>query len=82
MVTDTARIIQEQLMQGVQLVETATMLWKTVQHHSTLQHIQQELQQAESILDRVRAATISLVSAQCLATMDRIEDLWHSKKFV
>ena len=39
-VTDTMCIIEEQLTQGAQLVETATELWMAVQHHSTIQHIQ------------------------------------------
>ena len=35
-VTKAMQIIQEQLMQVAQLVEAATQLWTTIQHHSTL----------------------------------------------
>ena len=62
-VTDAMCIIEEQLVQGAQFVETATELWMAVQHHSTIQHILQELQQAEVVLDQVRASTPSPVSA-------------------
>lgn len=58
-VTDAMRIIEEQLTQGAQLVATTTELWMTVQHHSMIQHIQQELQQAEDVLDQVRVSAPS-----------------------
>ena len=62
------------------MAEIATQLWMAVQQHPMLQQVQQELQQAEAFLEQVWAFKPSPVSAQCLATMDRIEDLRHSKK--
>ena len=75
-------IILEQVMQGAQLVEIATQLWTTIQHHSMLQHIQMELQQAEAALDQVRASSPSTVSSQRLAILDRIENLPHNKHVI
>ena len=64
------------------LLEVATQLWMTVQNHPMLQHAQWELQQAENVLDQLRASTPPPVPAQCLANIYRIEDLRHSKKIV
>ena len=79
MVTEATHIIQDQLTQGAQLVETTTQLWTTIQHHSTLKHIQKELQQVEATLDQVRAST---TSALHLAVLYKVENLRHDKHVI
>ena len=79
MVTDATLIIQEQLTRGAQLVEIAAQLWMALRHHSTLQHIQKELQEADATLDQVRAST---TSTECLAILENLENLFHNKHVI